>query len=296
LSDRQRGAATYALDDPERYQWQYTPGPRRGLALEDMDDAQRRRVMALVDVGLSAGGARTARAVMRLEPILGKIEEDAGRPGSERRNRQHYWFVVFGDPAGNQPWGWRVGGHHLCLHFTVVGDRTSVTPLFVGANPARVPHGPHEGLRVLGPEEDLARDLLASFDESQCPRAIVSARAPDDILTGNAVRAEIAAVPTGITWRSLDPDQQTLLGRLVDHHLGRVACPPPVDLAELTFAWAGSSEPGEGHYYAVRGGTFLLEYDNTQNHANHVHTVWRDLKRDWGEDLLTEHYLRSHPG
>ena len=296
LHDGQRDAATYDLTDPERYRWKYTPGPRGGLALEDMDGAQRDLAMALLDAGLSTWGAQTARAVMDLEPILKEIEEDTGRPGSARRNPEHYWFSVFGDPATDRPWGWRVGGHHLCLHFTVVDDRTSVTPLFFGANPARVPRGPHEGLRVLGPEEDLARALVTNLDASQRARAVVSAEAPNDILTGNAVRAEIAAVPTGVDFASLDPAGQGGFSRLVDHYLGRVAQPPTLDLDGLSFAWAGATEPGEGHYYAVRGDTFLIEYDNTQNDANHVHTVWRDLARDWGEDLLAEHYRRSHPG
>jgi Protein of unknown function (DUF3500) len=44
----------------------------------------------------------------------------------------------------------------------------------------------------------------------------------------------------------------------------------------------------------VRAGDLLLEYDNTQNDANHVHTVWRDRRRDWGEDLLAAHYHRAH--
>ena len=295
LDDGQREVATYDLGDPERYRWQYTPGRRAGLALEDMDGSQRDLAMSLVDAALSTSGARAARAVMRLESVLRRLEEQIGRPGSERRNPEHYWFTVFGDPAGEGPWAWRVGGHHLCLHFTIVDDRVAVTPLFLGANPARVPAGPEEGLRVLGAEEDLARDLLASLDEDQRRRAVVSSRAPDDILTGNAVRAEIAAVPTGIAITALRADQRVRLERLVEHYRRRVARPPAVDLAGAAFAWAGGTEPGQGHYYAVRTPTLLLEYDNTQNGANHVHTVWRDRKRDWGEDLLAHHYHRAHP-
>ena len=65
-------------------------------------------------------------------------------------------------------------------------------------------------------------------------------------------------------------------------------------LDDLTFAWAGPEEPGHGHYYAVRGPRLLIEYDNTQDEANHIHAVWRDLRGDWGEDLLAAHYRRSH--
>ncbi|HJR39734.1 MAG TPA: DUF3500 domain-containing protein [Nocardioidaceae bacterium] len=294
LYDGQRIVARYDLADPERHRWQYTPGPRGGLALKDMDPHQRDRALALMSSGLSSSGAETAREIMALEPVLKALEERAGRPGAERRDAEHYWFSVFGDPAREEPWAWRVGGHHLCLHFTVVGGEAAVTPLFFGANPARVPDGPEAGRRVLAAEEDLARELLDALDETQRARAIVSAEAPSDIRTGNAVRAEITAVPTGIRFADLDGGQQALFRVLVDHYLGRVDRPPAVDVESLAFAWAGGTERGQGHYYAVRGSRFLLEYDNTQNGANHIHTVWRDLDRDWGADLLAEHYRRDH--
>lgn len=294
LDDEQRRAATFEFADDERHRWQYTPGPRAGLPLAEMDPSQFWLAMRLLDSGLSDRGAVTARQIIELEPVLRAIEEQAGRPGFERRNPGHYWFSVFGDPVGEDPWGWRVGGHHLCLHFTVVGEETSVTPLFFGANPAEVPSGREQGLRVLGAEEDLGRALLNALDEPQRTTAVVSAEAPRDILTTNEVRAQVAAVPSGICYADLGPEQQQLMARLVDLYRHRVHKPPPVDLEQLTFAWAGSATPGEGHYYALRGETFLVEYDNTQNNANHVHTVWRDLGRDWGEDLLAAHYAGSH--
>lgn len=251
--------------------------------------------MRLLDSGLSRAGARTARGIMALEPILKAIEEAAGRSDTERRNPEHYWFSIFGDPAGDEPWAWRVGGHHLCLHFTVVGGAVAVTPLFFGANPAHVPSGPEAGLRVLAAEEDLARSLLASLDDRQRRETIVSPDAPRDILTRNEIRAEVAAAPTGIAYSSLRPDQQAGLTQLVELYLGRVDAAPPVQTDRLSFAWAGSTERGQGHYYAVRSDDFLIEYDNTQNDANHIHTVWRDRLRDWGEDLLAQHYQQSHP-
>ncbi len=294
LSDEQEAMARYAFADEERFSWHYTPGMRGGLALADMDAEQRDRAFALVETGLSERGASTARGIIGLEPVLKALEEQAGRPGSERRRREHYWFSVFGDPADDAPWAWRVGGHHLCLHFTVVADALSVTPLFFGANPAQVPRGPEEGLRVLAAEEDLARDLLESLPSEQRERAVVSPDAPSDILTRNAVRAHIAAVPTGVEYVDLAPRSQQAFDVLLEHYLGRVRAAVSPDREPLTFAWAGSPEPGLGHYYALRGEEFLVEYDNTQNDANHIHTVWRDLRRDWGEDLLAAHYRHAH--
>lgn len=294
LYDGQWAAATYPFTDSERVRWQYTPGPRGGLPLADMDPTQRALAMSLLDAGLSERGAKTARSIMRLEPILKAIEEQAGRPGSERRDAEHYWFSVFGDPASDQPWAWRVGGHHLCLHFTMCGDEISVTPLFFGANPARVPAGEHEGLRTLALEEDLARAFLSRLPGDQREHAVVSPDAPNDILTKNSVRAEVAAVPTGVAYSTLDAAARNAFDVLLDHYLGRVRRAVRVDRDRLTFAWAGSTQVGQGHYYAIRGDDFLVEYDNTQNGANHVHTVWRDLSRDWGEDLLRAHYRLAH--
>jgi hypothetical protein len=299
LSDDQRAAATYDFDTDERFRWQYTPGSRGGLALGDMDGAQRERAMALLESGLSARGAATARGIMQLEPVLRSIEQRDGREGWQRRDPDRYWFSVFGQPSEEQPWAWRVGGHHLCLHFTVLGDAVSVTPLFFGANPARVPDGvlkSHAGLRVLAAEEDLGRALLGALPSPQRTRAVVSEEAPSDILTRNAVRAEVAAVPTGVEYVALDPPARAAFDDLLDHYLGRVQQAPLPDRDVMTFAWAGSAEPGQGHYYAIRGSELLIEYDNTQNGANHIHTVWRDVRRDWGEDLLADHYRHAHRG
>jgi hypothetical protein len=293
LYDEQRAAATYDLADGERHRWQYTPGPRSGLSIAAMEPQQRDHAMGLVDAGLSARGAETARGIMALERVLRALEERSGRRGYERRDPELYWFSLFGSPS-DDAWAWRVGGHHVCLHFTVVGHDVAVTPLFLGANPARVPDGPQEGLRLLAAEEDLARDLVRGLDDDQRATAVVSADAPSDILTRNAVRAEIAAVPSGIGHPALRADQQQLMSRLLEVYLGRVRHRPPVSLEQLTFAWAGSIQPGQGHYYALRGEQFLIEYDNTQNGANHVHTVMRDLDRDWGEDLLAAHYRAAH--
>jgi len=289
LDDDQRAVASYPFDDAERFRWQYTPGPRGGLFLDGMTPAQADAAMALLESGLSAGAFAKARGIMALEPVLRSIEESAGRPGWERREGGHYWFSVFGSPT-DEAWAWRVGGHHLCVHVTVVGSSVAPLPLFLGANPATAP----DGSRVLGEEEDLGYALLSSLDAGQLSAAVVSDRPPPDILTGNEVRASLAAVPTGIVYDDLTAGQRDRLSRLVGAYTGRPAGVVPVDLESASFAWLGSTRPGEGHYYAVRAGSLLIELDNTQNGANHVHTVVRDVESDWGEDLLAEHYRASH--
>lgn len=289
LDGQQRAAASYAFEDAERFRWQYTPGPRGGLPLDAMTPGQVEAALALLESGLSASAYAKARGIMALEPVLRRLERAAGRQGSERRESGHYWFAVFGDPASDV-WAWRVGGHHVCVHVTCVGGSVAALPLFLGANPATAP----DGGRVLGEEEDAGRALVTSLSPEQRAVAVVSAEPPRDILTGNAVRAEVAGVPTGIAYDDLTAGQRDLLERLVGSYTGRPAGVVPVSLGAATFAWLGSLMPGEGHYYAVRAGSLLIELDNTQSGANHVHTVVRDVDRDWGEDLLAGHYRAAH--
>jgi Protein of unknown function (DUF3500) len=298
LEESQRVELGARLDDPGYRQWSYLPGPRDGLPLAAMSPEQRHLALALLDTGCSAGGAQTARAVIELDFIRRELGGGSPQPGDDR-----FWFRVFGSP-GEQAWAWRVNGHHLAVQVAVVGDELAVTPSFFGTEPATVPSGPHEGLRVLTTEEDLARELLTTLDEDQRRLAVTSVTAPADILTRHDPVADPSVVAGGIGHGDLDGAQQGLLQRLVRHYFGRVAEPAAeaswadaqeAGLDEIRFAWAGGARPGEGHYYSLLGPTFLVEYDNTQDGANHIHSVWRDLRHDWGDDLLAQHYAaRRH--
>jgi hypothetical protein len=304
LDAGQRARATYPFASPERVVWAYTPGDRGGLALADMRADQRTAAMAVVESAMSARGADEVAAVIALESILGALEREGGRAGWIRRDPARYWFAVFGDPDAGAPWSWRIGGHHVAVHLTVAADRiVGSTPSFLGANPAVVPSGPAAGERALTGEEALARAFVAGLSPEQRAIAIVDPMAPPDIHTGNGARADVTAVPSGIRHEDLTPPQQGGLEQLIRHYLGRardeVAAADwerieDAGLAAITFAWAGPTEPGHGHYYAVRGPRFLVEYDNTQNGANHIHAVWRELTNDWGEDLLAAHYSLGH--
>ena len=306
LDPVQRTRATFRFDDPERFVWAYTPGERAGLALADIGPDQRVAAMRTVDAAMSERGASEVGTIIALESILGALEREHGRAGWIRRDPERYWFGVFGDPATGAPWSWRIGGHHIAIHVTVAGGRiVGSAPSFLGANPAVVPTGPTAGARALPGEEAIARDLLASLSPGARSIAVVDPVAPPDITTGNGARADVRSVPSGIRYGDLATAEREVLERLVRHYLGRA--PQDVATADwerivnagldpVTFAWAGPDEPGRGHYYAVRGPRFLIEYDNTQNDANHIHAVWRDLTNDWGEDLLAEHYRSGHVG
>lgn len=302
LQPEQRKLAHESFDTAERTSWTYLPGARPGIALRDLATDQRELAMVLLNSGLSARGGRTAHAIMELETILGDLERQDGRPGSERRHPQHYWFRIYGDPGSSDPWAWKVGGHHLNVHMTIVGDRVAGTPQFFGANPAVVPAGhASAGLRTLPQEADLGREFLGLLTPSQREVAITSANPPGDIRTRHDPVADRSQLPPGLFARDMDPAQRARLTALIRLYLDRVV-PEIADAAwhdiadagidHVTFQWAGSivDSPGHGHYYAILGPTFLLEYDNVQNNANHIHTVWRDLRNDWGEDLLATHY------
>jgi hypothetical protein len=304
LSDEQRIKATFPFEGDERYFWHYTPIDRNGLPLKEMSGPQRELAFALMATGLSAGGNHTARQIIDLEPILKEAEQMEGRTDGPIRDSERYWFSVFGAPGGTEPWAWRVGGHHIGVSFTIVDrDYIAPTPLFFGANPAEVRHGPHEGMRTLAEEEDLARLLLASLEERQKAVAIVRAVAPDDILTENFRKVDPTMPPDGIRYSELTGEQRGHLVTLIRHYVTR-ATDEVSDGAwkrierdgfdSVGFAWAGPEQRGEGHYYAVKGAGFLIEYDNTQNDANHIHSVWRDYANDWGEDLLAAHYAATH--
>ena len=305
LDPDQRDRATFAFDDAERFVWAYTPGERAGLALGDMRPDQRDAAMRIVDAAMSERGAREVGDVIELETVLGAIEREGGRAGWIRRDPDLYWNAVFGDPSGSGPWSWRVGGHHVAIQMTVLGGRVvGSTPSFLGANPAEVPSGPRAGFRALTGEETLARDLLLGLSPEARAIAVVDPVAPPDIMSGHGRRADMHSIPKGVRYEQLDKTGQAALEGLIRYYLDRAAGDVAAAdweriagsgrLATTTFAWAGPAEAGRGHYYAIRGERFLIEYDNTQNGANHIHSVWRDLENDWGEDMLAAHYRTSH--
>jgi hypothetical protein len=302
LDPAQRAKAGFGFpDDAERTRWYYTPTERGGLPLAEMGPTQQRLAHRLVASGLSEAGYATAATIMGLENVLDAKE--GWRRGYDGRTLPHrgrdpqlYFVSVFGDP-GSGPWGWRVGGHHVALNWTLAGDgRLSASPLFFGANPALTRLVGPGVLRPLAGEEDLGRALLASLAPDQRAKAVVSEVAPDDILERNRSRVE-PGQPDGLPASGMLPQQRALLEGLVRLYLDRL----PAELAaaeaarvvgqageRLHFAWAGPAEPGQPHYYRVQGPRLLIEYDNVQDGANHVHSVWRVPGGDFGQSTAGE--------
>jgi hypothetical protein len=297
LTPEQRAKASFEFSSDERVNFHFVPMPRKGLPMAEMTPEQKHLAHILLNSPLSHRGYFKAATIMSLERILFEMEKE-----NPRRNPEMYYVSLFGTP-GKDVWGVRIEGHHLTLNFTARGDQIlATTPSFLGTNPAEVRTGPRTGLRVLKDEEELGRTLLGSLDEKQRALTIVTNVAPKDIITGDSRHAALL-LPLGISAEQLNKAQRVTLKRLVMEYIGRNR----TELAEadwkkfeaagwnkIHFAWAGSTEPGQGHYYRIQSPDFLFEYDNTQNEANHVHAVWRDFNNDFGDDLLKQHYQSAH--
>jgi hypothetical protein len=304
LSPEQRQRTTFPFDGQERLRWHYIPTetfPRNGLPLKDMTDAQRALAFSLMKAALSQRGYDTYASIIKLEAVLKAIE----RSTQLDRNPLLYRFSVFGTPTASGTWGWRVEGHHVSLHFTMVkGTVVASTPSFAGSNPAEVREGPEKGTRILAAQEDAGRALVAALDASQRSTALVGDVAPGEILTSNTLDISPLA-PAGIRASQMSEGQRGLLTKVLDAYAGlmapdiasdRLAKVHAAGLEKVTFAWAGPIERGQKHYYRVQGPTFLIEFDNTQNNGNHIHSVWRDFAGDFGRDVLREHVRSAHAG
>jgi hypothetical protein len=307
-------------DDPARRDWSYWPRERAGLKIDVMHAKHRALLQELLWTALSAGGYHKVLNVMQLENVLQPVST-TGFP----RGIEEYTITLFGEPSATQPWAWRFEGHHVSLNVSIVpGLGVSVTPTFLGADPAEVAVGPLAGVRVMRAEEDLGRALVTSMSETQRSRAILPGdpklnadvakfgfvyenNAPWDLIASNIMKdpqrweewREILR-PDGIKVAELAAEQRALVGALLDEILGvyRPALAAKywstVKLEDLSFAWIGSLEPKQPHYYRLQGPDFVFEFDNVQGNGNHVHEVWRSRSGDFGDDLLKRHYETAH--
>jgi hypothetical protein len=297
LPEAVRAKLQRGFDDTDRLDWHFTPRSRNGVALKELDAAGRAAVHALLRFALSASGYRKAVNIIELEIVLREIETFG-----LMRDPERYHLTIYGKPDRKAAWGWRFEGHHLSLNFTLAGDRLAAdTPSFFGANPATVAGGPKKGLRVLAEEEDEARALLAMLDDAQRREAVFETRTYGDIVTGNAAKADPLDA-AGIPAARLDGRQRAQLVKLVETYAhsfepglaaARIARLREGGVENLRFGWAGSTERGRPHYYRVQGPLFLIEYDSSQNSGNHIHTVWRDFRGDFGRDLLRAHHAAT---
>lgn len=299
LNEEQKTLAHKSFDDQYKEFWHYLPGvstPRPGIRLDAISDDQKNMVYELLSSSLSESGYDKTKRIIDLENVLYEIEGN-----NENRNPEYYFIAIFGNPAQDSLWAWSFQGHHLSYHFTVLNEKTSIAPRFMGASPAMIMEGPRKGERTLHREEDLGFELINSMSEEQQQVAVFRDNAYFNIVTGNSI--EVGPLrPAGIRYDALSNVQQLILFELINEYLSvmpeelaekRINNLKSEELADIMFGWAGATEPGIGHYYRVQGKTFLIEFDNVHGEANHIHSVWRDFDGDFGRDLIREHYSSS---
>jgi Protein of unknown function (DUF3500) len=321
LTGTQRKMACFAFGD-ERRDWSFLPArDRSGLPIGALDDDQRKLAHELIATGTSLPGYAKVVSVMAMEHVLRALTPTA----ADLFNPERYCVKVFGTP-GAPAWGWQLAGHHVSLNFTIAGGQyVSPTPCLLGAEPAR-----YGTLAPLADDEELGYRFVNSLDAPQRRAAIIYHRSPPDLATrlvpriGETERPDpvfgpepdyvlseserdilsyVRSGPKGIAASALDQRQVDRLGALVGAFARRL----PDELAgaqmhdietagmdNLTFAWAGSTEPGQRHYFRIQGPALLIEHDNTQSNGNHIHSVWRNPADDFGDDILGEHYRHHH--
>lgn len=300
LNEVQKKKAVFPFDKMNRYDWHYLPAsmvPRSGIAVKDMNKSQKLMLDSLLQAYLSEEGYQRTKDIMGLEYFLKETE-----PTNLSRIQENYFVSVYGVPGKDRTWGWKFSGHHVSLNYTIVDNQLAFAPFFFGAFPAVASNGSKKGKQIIKDEEYLGFLLVNSFSEEQKQKAIFQLQAFADIVTTNSVKVA-PLTPEGIFGRDLTHAQKTVLNKLIVAYL--LSMPKDIakirmekitneDLNLVSFGWAGETKAGKPHYFRVQGKSFLIEFDNTQNNANHIHTVWRDFNGDFGEDLLTEHYQESH--
>ena len=293
LPKAQAEKAVFAFDSAERLNWHFIPRDRLGLPIKEMTSEQRALAFGLISTGLGGGGYLKATTIMSLEQVLRDLEQGKGPV----RDPERYFLTIFGTPSDRGKWGWRVEGHHLSLNFMLDdGKIVAATPSFFGSNPAEVRQGPRQGLRTLADREDTALRLVQALDGNQQKIAIVSAEAPKEIRAAGTAQPPTDAAP-GIAYADLNGNQRSLLRALIDSYSSDM--PDEVSKAWLDeirragvegikFSWTGPADRTTGHAYRVQGPTFLIEFNNTQNGANHIHSVWRNMLGDFGIPLASK--------
>lgn len=300
LTEEQKEKAHVAFEDDLRSNWHYLPVgmyERNGISIKELSDSQDALAFDLLSLCLSEEGFSKAEKIIDLETVLQVLE-----PDNSGRDPEQYHVAIYGTPSDDGAWGWSFQGHHLALHYTIVDGELVATPQFMGANPAEVRlEGPKKGLRVLAAEEDLGMDLVNALPEDQRKKAIILEEAPYDIYTTN--KSSVTPLEDmGVSYGEMSTAHKKMVDEIIDEFIA--AMPDEVgkrrraELREagylnIKFAWAGSTKMGAGHYYRLQGPTFLIEVDNTQNDANHIHCVWRDFNGDFGRDLIAEHRKAS---
>ena len=314
LSPDQRKQTVFSFTDSARLKWTNLPVglvPRPGIQYGSLSEASKIAFHGVLSTALSSQGYLKLTSIMQLDDILNQLYQDAYDKGDIKEDlltrlqnlkwaHDNYYISVFGEPS-DAAWGLNFGGHHMALSLTIVDKKLLVTPLFIGTDPALIEHGKYAGWRVLSKEEDYGFLLLNFLTDSQKAKAITSTEVPQDIIT-NPKGAQRIDSYYGISAKDFTKDQLEVLKLLIqeythdfDHETAHRLYDQIIKtgIEKVYFAWIGSQEKLKPHYYIINSPDILIEYDNFQNKGNHIHAILREKGKDFGGDLLKQHYMTS---
>ena len=313
LDPLQKKSALLAFDDTARIKWNNLPvglRARAGISIGNLNDAQRILLHRILSVSLSSQGYLKATSVMHLDNLImmyydslfykdkidsSELKELEGLKWSHR----NYFLAFFGSPSDSN-WAYKIEGHHLSINFTFSKNKLSVTPLFLGADPAEYRVSEYAGWRILGQEEDLGVKLVNMLSPAQQKKATMSMDVPMDIIT-SAESGKRLIDYWGLRGGEMNKEQLAVLKYIVREFVFNLEYEKAMaeydkimkaGIDKVYFAWIGPYNESEPHYYILNGPTFLIEFDNRGfGNGNHIHCIWREKGNEFGEDVLKEHYL-----
>jgi hypothetical protein len=302
------------FNDTARVKWNNLPvglRARVGTSIGNMTEDQRKLVHRILSVSLSSQGYLKATSIMHLDDLLNRYydslyykKEISDTTYTFVRSllwsHKNFYFAFFGKPT-DPVWGYKLEGHHLSINFTFVNDTLSVTPFFIGTDPAEYPNSEYAGWRVLGQEEDLGIKLIHLLSPVQQQKATMSSAVPQDIITA-AESGKRLVDNWGILGAEMNNDEQAVLQYIIREFVFNLEYDKAVieydkivkaGVDKIYFGWIGEYDEKKPHYYVLNGPTFLIEFDNNggpRNSANHIHAIWREKGNEYGEDVLKKHY------
>ncbi|GAA4959733.1 DUF3500 domain-containing protein [Algibacter aquimarinus] len=312
LSDENKTEVLQSFNDSLRTKWTNLPvglAKRPGKKYGELSNEAKIKFHEVLITIFSSQGYLKTTSVMQLDDMLNARIDDAIKKKLIKEefiprikaldwDYDNYFISIWGVPNMKNAWSLKFEGHHLSINLTIIEDKVSFTPMFLGADPALMTSTKHVGLRVLSKEEDYGIKLINSFDESQQKTATLSQEVPKDIITSPDNPNRITTY-YGIQGKELNLNQKEILIQLIREYIGNLENQKANEflskikksgIDNIYFAWIGSYERNSPHYYIINGPDFIIEYDN-QNKGNHIHTIWRDKANDFGEDLLKTHHL-----
>jgi len=315
LSPEETEKVRYAVDAVE---WQSWSNPEfmihdTGLRLEFAGEPVREAVLELVRASLGEDGYAQLRTLMRINGFLGEVNDL-----TNVMNEFSYHFALYGEPSRTEPWGWQLFGHHLATNCFVMGDRFSLTPTFMGAEPNEIDAGPFQGATAFTRRIALARELVASlseeqraaaqtFDQMVAPEMSEGRVDPgDERHLGGAFQDNRVIPYEGVEVRTLSETSKGILLELVAESLSHWPDGPRrarlrqvrEHLDETWLDWIGGTGPQDPFYYRIQSPVALFELDhhcgvflnNRLPAVFHIHTVERTPNgNDYGRAWLTAH-------